>query len=175
MIDFKNINKTQYRTQVKYTIAAFVVALAVLSIVFGQLFISLWGAESPLADGSTGNFKFNVLGVVLAALLCSAIFNGLKGQAPLKELFQVWSLKQLHNKIYRKHKKIQQAAEGGDENAYIILSFYLASQKAVYLLDDNTLTLPEQEAKIVALQQKIKAAGFEINPSDFTESMLDKY
>ncbi|NMU30552.1 DUF3087 family protein, partial [Vibrio parahaemolyticus] len=64
-----------------------------------------------------------------------------KGHPFFREVVYVWQMKQLHNRIFRKLKQIKSAAEQEDLQAYTILKFYYQSQKQIFELDNNTLTL----------------------------------
>ncbi|MCK8044850.1 DUF3087 domain-containing protein [Shewanella sp. 1CM18E] len=169
-----DIDKQTYRKNTNLVIMGFVASLAILALVFGAILIHFFGAPPSASGESTGNFHLNVMGVVLALGLCSAVLNSQKQKPFLKEVYYVWQLKQLHNQIYRKLAKIKQAAERNEPTAFIILSFYFASLKQVYTLDDNTLTLATVESDLNQLNDKIAALGLTITPEQFEPQMLEK-
>ncbi|WP_281561316.1 DUF3087 family protein [Thalassomonas sp. RHCl1] len=138
------------------------------------------GADKPALDGeaapeSTGNFRYNLLGVILALLACAAVLHQLKGSRYFSEIYYVWQLKQLQNLIYRRLKKIKQAAGKGDADAFAILCFYYASLKQVYLLDDNTLTLGKVEQDIAALEKLAADNGVSLSPEQFSADLIKKF
>ncbi|WP_108945810.1 DUF3087 domain-containing protein [Shewanella halifaxensis] len=169
-----DIDKQTYRKNTNLVIMGFVASLAILALVFGALLIQLFGAPPSASGESTGNFHLNLIGVILALAVCSAVLNSQKQKPFLKEVYYVWQLKQLHNQIYRKLAKIKQAADSNDQTAFIILSFYFASLKQVYTLDDNTLTLATVDSDLNQLNEKIAALGLTITPEQFDPQMLEQ-
>lgn len=162
-----------YRKNINRVIGIFVASLAVLSLAFGAILIAFFGAETVAPSGSTGNFYLNLIGVVLAAIVCVSVLNRFKDNPYLKEIYYVWQLKQLHNKIYRKLTKIKNKAELHDVNALIILKFYYASLKQVYLLDNNSLTLPALEKDIAKLDSQIMSQNLTISTDQFEVNLLN--
>ncbi|MCL1145602.1 DUF3087 domain-containing protein [Shewanella marinintestina] len=169
-----DIDKTTYRKNTNKVIMSFVASLAILALVFGAILIHFFGAPAAVSGESTGNFHLNVIGVVLALAVCSAVLNSQKQKPFFQEVYYVWRLKQLHNQIYRKLAKIKQAAENNEPNAFIILSFYFVSLKQVYTLDDNTLTLATVEQDLNQLNDKIASLGLSISVEQFEPTMLEQ-
>lgn len=89
-----------------------------------------------------------------------------------KEVYYVWQLKQIHNLIYRKLKKIKALAAEDNIDALTILFFYYNSIKQVYLLDDNTLTLSKVDAELTALNANIAERNLTITLEQFDKSLL---
>ncbi|WP_394201279.1 DUF3087 family protein [Shewanella waksmanii] len=166
------VDKALYRRRLNRVIAVFIGALAMLSLLFGTLLISWFGNNAPISGESTGNFKWNLLGVVLAASLCATVLYSLRHHSYLTEVFYVARLKSLQNRIYRQLSKWRQRAEQDDSQALIVLCFYFQSQKLVYLLDDNTLTLSAVEKELQAVEEQIQRLGLQVGADDFQESML---
>lgn len=166
-----NVDKTTYKKRLNLISVVLVGALAVLAIGFGSLLIALFGAPSVSGE-STGNFHLNLIGVIGAALVCAAALSRLKHTAYFIEVYYVWRLKALQNRIYRKVKTIKQQANENDRDAIVVLYFYYHSLKQVYSLDNNTLTLPELEKNIQALQQQIDSLGIQVNVEDFDTSLI---
>lgn len=137
----QKINKEEYRKKMNLLLVSLVGSLAVFAIVFGTILIDLFGSGQSIVGESTGNFHLNVLGVILSVALNAFIASRVKGHDYFKEALYVWNLKQIHNQIYRKLKRIQPKAEQGDRDALTILYFYYTTQKQVYDLDNNTLTI----------------------------------
>ena len=132
-------------------------------------------ANEADAPASTGNFRYNLLGVILALLACGAILHSLKDSRYFYEIYYVWQLKQLQNLIYRRLAKIKQAAANGDGDALVVLDFYYAGLKQVYLLDDNTLTLGKLEQDIAQLNQLADEHGIRLEAGQFNESVIKKF
>ena len=110
--------------------------------------------------------------MILAVLLCSAIVYQLKTQPFFKEIYYVWQLKQLQNRIYRKLAKVQAAAADNDVNALITLLFYFTSLRQVYLLDDNTLTLSAVDKELAQLQAQCDVLGLALSAEQFEVELL---
>ncbi len=166
-----NIDKTTYKKRLNLITVVLVGALAVLAIGFGSILIALFGAQQATAE-STGNFHLNVIGVIGAAIICAIALSYLKTTAYFVEVYYVWRLKALQNRIYRKLKSIKQRADTNDRDAIVVLYFYYHSLKQVYSLDNNTLTLPELEGNIQGLQQQISALGMQVDIEDFDVNLI---
>tara|TARA_R110002050_G_scaffold299149_1_gene463987 strand:+ start:2344 stop:2853 length:510 start_codon:yes stop_codon:yes gene_type:complete len=164
-----NINKTRYRKHLNIVIAGFIITLLILALVFGQLLIAIFAQED------LNNFRYNLLGVVLALLACAAILHSLKNSVFFKEIYYVWQLKQIQNLIYRKLKKIKAGVENDETNAMIILLFYYQSLQQVYQLDDNTLTIANVDKQLNDLQETITNKCLKINAEQFNKKLLDSY
>ncbi|GLX80452.1 DUF3087 domain-containing protein [Thalassotalea insulae] len=181
-MQLEEINKTRYRQHLNRVIIGFILVFALLSLGFSSVLISLFseqGVNVIMADGTgetSSNFKYNFLGVMLALLACAAILHSLKSHAYFKEIYYVWQAKQVQNLIYRKLKKIKVAAfENNDVNAMIILNYYYASLKQVYLLDDNTLTLTKVTKEHQQLIDLIERNNIDVNGQPFNKTMLNVY
>ena len=175
MININSINKTVYRKNLNFIIVGFIATLALLSVAFGAILIHFFGVT--LAESLQGetNFRFNLLGVILALLACAAILHSLKQSAFFKEVYEVWQLKQINNQIYRKLKKIKSAAMKDDEKALTVLNYYFSTQIALLKLDDNTLTIGHLEKELAAVERQIQAKEMAITPEYFTKDMLDGF
>ncbi|WP_428611746.1 DUF3087 family protein [Shewanella sp.] len=169
------VNKVRYRQHLNRVIAVFIASLALLSLVFGQLLIALFGHQEVVSGESTGNLHLNFFGVLLAFALCAGGLYSQRHRDYFREIYYVSRLKALQNRIYRKYKAIKQASEANDPSALTLLLFYFTSQKLVYLLDDNTLTLNEVDKELDDIKQRIEALGLEITVQDFNESLLEKF
>ncbi|MGF1748401.1 MULTISPECIES: DUF3087 domain-containing protein [Vibrio] len=166
-----HIDKSTYKQRLNVITIAIVATLAALSISFGSLLIAFFGSQQPTAE-STGNFHLNVLGVIAAVIVCAVILSNLKKTAYFVEVYYVWRLKALQNRIYRKMKQLKQRVSENDRDAIIVLYFYYHSLKQVYILDNNTLTLAELEKNIQQLQQKIDSLALSIDVQDFDVSLI---
>lgn len=173
------IEKEVYRQRLNRVILGFIIVLAILAVGFGTLLIEIF---SPLEAGvlmqegsntQSSNFKFNFLGVIMAVLACAAILHSLKTTTYFHEIYYVWQLKQIQNKIYRKLKTIKkQAFENDNHNALVILSFYYHSLKQVYQLDDNTLTITTVNRELEKLKEFLEMKDITIEHEHFDQSMI---
>lgn len=121
------------------------------------------------------NFKYNFLGVFLALLSCGVILNKLKRTSFFTEIYYVWQMKQVHNKIFRKLKYIKKALKNDDETAMLILTFYYQGLIQIYQLDDNTITMPTLTKDIEKLEAQISEKGVSVNIEDFEVTMVKSY
>ncbi|MCG9713910.1 DUF3087 domain-containing protein [Shewanella insulae] len=169
------VDKGRYRQHLNRVIAGFIASLAVLSLLCGQLLIALFGNQAVVSGESTGNLHLNFLGVLLGFAICAWGLYLQRHREYFREIYYVSRLKALQNRIYRKFKDIKQAGEGNDIDALTIMVFYFSSQKLVYLLDDNTLTLSQVDKELEAIKARIAALGLNIGPEDFDESLLEKF
>ncbi len=93
----------------------------------------------------------------------------------MKEVLYVWKLKQIHNKIYRKLKKIKAVAGKDDRQALTILKFYFTTQKQVFELDNNTLTMESVNRELEAIKDVEESKSLSLDINRFEESWLEKY
>jgi len=184
-----DIDKARYRKHLNMVIVSFIASLLILSLAFGAVLISLFSTVGELAEveqvvnaaadivqgEKQSNFRYNLLGVILALLANAAILHSVKGSDFFKEVYYVWQIKQIQNLIFRKLKKIKTAAKNTDKEALIILSFYYQSQKQVYTLDDNTITLTTVEREIANIEQLINDSGLAVNKEQFDKSLIATY
>ncbi len=164
-----DIDKTRYRKHLNIAIVGFIGTLFILALIFGQVLIASFAQEG------VNNFRYNLLGVILSLLACAATLQTLKNSDFFTEIYYVWQVKQIHNLIYRKLKKIKTAANNDDINALVILFFYYQSLKQVYLLDDNTLTISKVEQDLTDLQEKITRKNLTISEAQFNKKLLAAY
>ncbi|WP_258406124.1 DUF3087 domain-containing protein [Shewanella aegiceratis] len=169
------VDKARYRQHLNRVIAVFIASLALLSLVSGQLLIALFGNQEVVSGESTGNLHLNFFGVLIGFGICALGLYQQRHKAYFREIYYVSRLKALQNRIYRKFKQIKQAGERNDIDALTIQVFYFSSQKLVYLLDDNTLTLSQVDKELEAVKARIAELGLNIGPEDFDESLLKKF
>ncbi|MEZ8643037.1 medium chain reductase/dehydrogenase [Vibrio cyclitrophicus] len=171
----QKINKEEYRKKMNLLLVSLVGSLAVFAIVFGTILIDLFGSGQSIAGESTGNFHLNVLGVILSVALNAFIASRVKGHDYFKEALYVWNLKQVHNQIYRKLKRIQPKAEQGDRDALTILYFYYTTQKQVYDLDNNTLTIKTVQQSLDNILELSEKWSTELDIEAFSKDLIAKF
>ncbi|CAK1771679.1 DUF3087 family protein [Vibrio crassostreae] len=171
----QKINKEEYRKKMNLLLVSLVGSLAVFAIVFGTILIDLFGSGQSIAGESTGNFHLNVLGVILSVALNAFIASRVKGHDYFKEALYVWNLKQIHNQIYRKLKRIQLKAEQGDRDALTVLYFYYTTQKQVYDLDNNTLTIKTVQQSLDNILELSEKWSIELDIEAFSKDLIAKF
>ncbi len=174
-MEIQKINKAVYRKKVNLVIGGFVVLLAVSSLAFSTLLISLFGNTNIQPEQSTGNFHWNLIGVLLSLATSLSLLNQFKTRPYMKEVHYVWKIKQLHNKIYRKLKSIKAAASSADLKALTILKFYYTTQKQVFELDNNTLTMSSVNKELEAIEEIEVSKSLSLDIKSFDEAWLDTY
>lgn len=168
------VDKQDYRKKINTVIIAFVSSLAVMAVGFGAILIHLFGSEATVSGEPTGNFHLNLIGVIIAVAVNSFSLNKLKGQPYLKEVVYVWRLKNIHNRVYRKLKQIKKEAKQGNRIALQILYFYYMTQKQVFELDNNTLTITSVVKSINELQEDAERWGVELELEQFNTELLNQ-
>ncbi|MEZ8041060.1 DUF3087 family protein [Vibrio sp. 1F263] len=171
----QKINKEEYRKKMNLLLVSLVGSLALFAIVFGTILIELFGSATSITGESTGNFHLNVLGVILSVALNAFIASRVKGHDYFKEALYVWNLKQTHNQIYRKLKRIQPKAEQGDREALTILYFYYTTQKQVYDLDNNTLTIKTVQQSLDNIVELSEKWSIELDIEAFSKDLVAKF
>ncbi|MEZ8245281.1 medium chain reductase/dehydrogenase [Vibrio splendidus] len=171
----QKINKEEYRKKMNLLLVSLVGSLALFAIVFGSILIELFGSVGSVTGEATGNFHLNVLGVILSVALNAFIASRVKGHDYFKEALYVWNLKQVHNQIYRKLKRIQPKAEQGDREALTILYFYYTTQKHVYDLDNNTLTIKTVQQSLDNIVELSEKWSIELDIEAFSKDLVAKF
>ncbi|MEZ9005022.1 DUF3087 family protein [Vibrio splendidus] len=171
----QKINKEEYRKKMNLLLVSLVGSLALFAIVFGSILIELFGSVGSVTGEATGNFHLNVLGVILSVALNAFIASRVKGHDYFKEALYVWNLKQIHNQIYRKLKRIQPKAEQGDREALTILYFYYTTQKQVYDLDNNTLTIKTVQQSLDNIVELSEKWSIELDIETFSKDLVANF
>ncbi|EJE8549623.1 DUF3087 domain-containing protein [Vibrio vulnificus] len=171
----RQINKEEYRKKGNIVIVAFLLAFACSAIAFSTLLIALFGNTEIVEGESTGNFVWNLLGVLIAFVSALSIMNQIKTQRYFDELLYVWKLKQSHLKIYRKLNILKNAAHNEhNEKAITILKFYYQTQQQVFELDNNTLTIKSVLNELERIRQWEESHRV-LNVSDFQDAWLNDF
>lgn len=168
-MQLENIDQKTYQKRLRLVMLAVVVALCAISIPFSAVLILLWG------NVEGGNFAFNVAGVAVAAITVIAVLRRISNNPWMHEVVYVWRLKQQLNRITRKFKVVNEAAEKGERDALVVLNFSFRGSEQLYTLDNNTITLDDLRLKIAALDSQITELGLDISTNDYREDMLSKY
>ncbi len=171
----QDIDKVVYRKHLNTVTIALVTGLILLSLAFGTGLIALFSEINNVSGELKGNFYLNLLGVVIAAIISITVLMYFRHHPYMAEVYYIWQLKALHNRIYRKLKKIKSAASNYDIDALIILSFYYQSLKLVYQLDNNILTLNKLQQDIDELKSSVSQHNFSISTDKFNRDLLSKF
>ena len=163
----ENIDKARFKKHLNRFQAALVVGLMVLSLLLSELYIALWGGEES-------NTMLNVAAVITALLLLAGVMNLLKEQPWMYEIRYVKQLKGELNRIYRASKKLEEALAADKPEAIIVKYFQLHGSKHLYQLEDNTLTMEEQNRQIAELDERIAALGMTVAVEDYSPQLLDR-
>ena len=171
----RHVDKPQYRKMTNQVQVGLIAILAISSVVFGQILIALLGSTSVEAGQPTGNFYFNFAGVILGLMLCTLVVKYGREKPQYSDVYYVFQLKQLQNKIYRKLNAVQKSAAENNHDALVILCFYYQSLALVYELDNNTLTITEVNKQIAALEKQIADNQLTCDVSEFDIKLLARF
>lgn len=171
----EHIDKAQYRKMTNRVQMGLVAILAISSVVFGQLLITFLGGEPAAPGQPTGNFYYNLGGVILGLMLCTLVVKHYREKPAFYEVYYIWQLKQFQNQIFRKLNNIQQGVDNNEMHAITILLFYYRSLALVYELDNNTLTLSDVNNHINKLSEKAAALELDANVNELSPEALKSY
>lgn len=179
------VDKARYKKHLNIVIFGFISSLLVLSLLFGTALIAMFSTVAEMAQVAVtageieevqdSNFRFNLLGVILALLANAAILHSIKHSDFFTEVYYVWKIKQTQNLIYRKLRKIKVAAKGDDNQALLILFYYYQSIKQLYVLDDNTITLSTVEQNLQEVTDTINEKNIDVEATPFDKKILSDY
>ncbi|MDX2477256.1 MAG: DUF3087 domain-containing protein [Gammaproteobacteria bacterium] len=168
-MQLREIDKTRYRKHLRLVFAGMAAVLIIIAISTSALLINLF--STPEAS----HFMHNLAGVVIAAFFVGFVLTKLRQHPFMFEVVYVWDLKQQLNRISRKQRKIEAAADEGNHDAMIIMNYLYRGSKQLYLLDDNTITMEDLAVKIEVLGSRMEAAGLSLSTDLYDPSMLDKF
>ena len=168
-MQLREIDKTRYRKHLRLVFAGMAAVLIIIAISTSALLINLF--STPEAS----HFMHNLAGVVIAAFFVGFVLTKLRQHPFMFEVVYVWDLKQQLNRISRKQRKIEAAADEGNHDAMIIMNYLYRGSKQLYLLDDNTITMEDLAVKIEVLGSRMEAAGLSLSTDSYDPSMLDQY
>lgn len=163
------VNKARYSRHVKYVMVACAVGLAVGSLTLSQVLIAIF----PDASGS--HFHWNLLGVVISAVVIAMVLNKYRKHSFMTEVVYVWELKQALNKITRKMPKLEAASREGNADALLAIHYSYAGSRLLWELDDNTITMDELLVKQAELNRQAEALNVTLNADDYDEYILQKF
>jgi len=168
-MQLREIDKTRYRKHLRLVFAGMAAVLIIIAISTSALLINLF--STPEAS----HFMHNLAGVVIAAFFVGFVLTKLRQHPFMFEVAYVWDLKQQLNRISRKQRKIEAAADEGNHDAMIIMNYLYRGSKQLYLLDDNTITMEDLAVKIQVLASRMEAAGLSLSTDLYDPSMLEKF
>lgn len=168
-MQLREIDKTRYRKHLRLVFAGMAAVLIIIAISTSALLINLF--STPEAS----HFMHNLAGVVIAAFFVGFVLTKLRQHPFMFEVVYVWDLKQQLNRISRKQRKIEAAADEGNHDAMIIMNYLYRGSKQLYLLDDNTITMEDLAVKIQVLGSRMEAAGLSLSTDSYDPSMLEKF
>jgi hypothetical protein len=165
-MQLKSIDKTLYRSRLNIVIVSCIAALALLSLTISQTLIALFPSQS----GS--HFHWNLLGVILAAIIVVMTLLKLKSHPKMHEVAYVWDLKHQLNLIYRKNRKLLEAAKQGNSKAMLALQFSYEGSRQLWSLDDNTITVDSLNKAQAQLDEWTQQYNVQLTVSDYNASLL---
>jgi hypothetical protein len=116
-----------------------------------------------------------LLGVLVTAAIVGFCLNRYKEHEFMTEVYYVWQLKQVLNKIQRKLAKLKDAAESGDVTAMTAIQYSYAGSRLLWELDDNMIIMDQliiDQAKLDELATKYNVS---LDPANFSVESLKSY
>ena len=165
IVELREIDKAQYKRRLNRLQGGTVLALFVLGIGLAELYRALW------ADGESSTL-LNAAGVLSAVAILGVVFSQIKDKPWMSDIRYTWRLKQELNRIYRSSRKLEEALANDHPTALCIQNFHLRGSRHLYLIEDNTLTVPELDEKIAELDARIAALGLQISTDDYYPELL---
>jgi hypothetical protein len=163
------INKARYRRHLKIVMAGCAVGLALGSLLVSQLLIFRF------PDESGSHFHWNLLGVVVTAIVIARLLNHYRKRDFMTEVVYVWELKQALNKITRKMSKLEAASQQGNADALLAIHYSYAGSRLLWQLDDNTLLMDELLIKQATLNSLAEKYSVSLNADDYDEQILQSF
>ncbi|MFP2767997.1 DUF3087 domain-containing protein [Oceanisphaera sp. KMM 10153] len=164
-----DIDKTRYRRHLNRVLIGCGLVLAAGSLLVSQTLIALF----PAPDGS--HFHWNALGVLVAAAAIGLGLSKYRHHDYLTEVLYVWELKQSLNKITRKMRKLEAAAQEGDADALLALQYGYAGSRQLWKLDDNIIIMDELNTKQAQLDKLAARFNLTLNTDDYDDSILKRF
>lgn len=168
-MQLKNIDKSLYRSRLNRVIVASIATLAALSLTISQTLIFLFPSEG----GS--HFHWNLLGVIISAVIVGGTLSKLKAHPKLLEVAYVWDLKHQLNLIYRKNRQLLVAAGQGNKEAMLALQFSYEGSQQLWQLDDNTITMNSLTKAQVQLDGWIEQYQVQLDVTQYHSSLLKAF
>ncbi len=165
-MQLRSIDKIAYKQRLNQVQGGAVVTLLVVSLLLSELYRAWW------ANGESSTL-LNALAVATAALLVGLIFHLIKDKPWMADVVYLWRLKGELNRIYRSSKLLEHALATGDRDAFIIQNFNLRGARLLYTTEDNTLTLPELQEKIIDLERELEERELTVSMDEYTPALLD--
>ncbi|MBR9856956.1 MAG: DUF3087 domain-containing protein [Gammaproteobacteria bacterium] len=164
-----DIDKTRYRRHLNRVLIGSGLALAAGSLLISQTLIALF------PDPSGSHFHWNALGVLVAAAVIGLGLSKYRHHDYLTEVLYVWELKQSLNKITRKMRKLEAAAQTGDADALLALQYSYAGSRQLWKLDDNIIIMDELNAKQAQLDKLAEKFNLTLNADDYDDKLLARF
>lgn len=164
-----DIDKTRYRRHLNRVLIGCGLALAVGSLLISQTLIALF------PDPSGSHFHWNALGVLATAAIIGLSLSKYRHHDYLTEVLYVWELKQSLNKITRKMRKLEAAAQNGDADALLALQYSYAGSRQLWKLDDNIIIMDELNTKQAELDKLAEKFNLTLNTDDYDDKLLARF
>lgn len=164
-----DIDKTRYRRHLNRVLIGSGLALAVGSLLISQTLIALF------PDSSGSHFHWNALGVLVTAAIIGWSLSKYRHHDYLTEVLYVWELKQSLNKITRKMRKLEAAAQTGDADALLALQYSYAGSRQLWKLDDNIIIMDELNTKQAELDKLAEKFNLTLNADDYDDKLLARF
>ena len=166
-MELKQIDKAAYKKRLNQVQFGAVGVLFILGMGLAEIYRALW------ADGESSTL-LNAAGVLTAVIILAGVFKIIRDKPWMEDIRYTWQLKQELNRIYRHVKFVEAGIADNNPDALKAHYFSLHGSKHLYQIEDNTLTVPELNEKIVDLDKKLEALGMTISVADYEPWLLEE-
>ncbi len=158
MFEIQPFNPETYRQQTRRSTLIIAVIFVAMAMLLSSLAVMLFG--TPGGD----NFRWNAGGVVLAVLLCAALFKvKLWSQPWMSAAVYGWQLKRALMSVTNVMHQVEAGVKAKNPAAMQLLRFYHQGLTQMYLLEANTSSLSQMSHEIEAHKEALQAQGLEVD------------
>lgn len=163
----QELDPEAYRSKTRKSSLILIVIFAALGMGLASLLVAWLGTPGG------NNFRWNLLGVLLGLLVTGLLVKYILSEQPfMREAVYGWHLKRNLMRITNVMHRVKPLAEAGDPQAMQVLRFYHLAVEEMHRLDGNEANPLEIKAEKKALEEKMQAAGLDLNQKQFNPEVL---
>lgn len=160
MFEIQPFDPATYRQQTRRSTLIVAVIFVAMAMLLSSLAVMLFG--TPGGD----NFRWNAGGVVVAVVLCAALFKAkLWSQPWMSAAVYGWQLKRALMSVTNVMHDVEAGVKAGNPAAMKLLRFYHQGLTQMYELEANTSSLSQITAEIDAHKEAMQAVGIDTDQS----------
>ena len=156
MFEIQPFDPATYRQQTRRSTLIVAVIFVAMAMLLSSLAVMLFG--TPGGD----NFRWNAGGVVLAVVLCAALFKvKLWSQPWMAAAVYGWQLKRALMSVTNVMHDVEAGVKAHNPDAMKLLRFYHQGLSQMYVLEANTSSLSQMTAEIEAHKEAMQRLTLE--------------